>query len=223
MVYRRPWAASPKRDDLPILQNERPTRRISTALRAKRAIRTVARNWKLLVGVAVLLVIEVLVHVRSFNVQRPSTNLDPPFYTGCQEPVLNTSSRASAALVMLARNQDVDGAVGSVRSVQQQFNQHFGYPWVFLNDKQWSPEFKRRVGRAVEEGGGGATATFETISSDMWGFPDWIDREKAQQNMASMKSRGISYAGTESYHHMCRFNSGYVTFHIQRYHADWLT
>lgn len=208
MAHRRPWAASPQQS-LPILQQGHQRRSAPVWFRARRAGRTVARSWRVIAAAAVLLLIEVLVHARSYAVERPATNLDPPFHIGCQEPVLNTSSRASAALVMLARNSDVEGAVDSVRSVQDQFNQHFGYPWVFLNDKPWSAEFKHRVGKAVARGDGvPSSATFETIPSDMWGYPDWIDRNKAHENMVSMKGRGISYAGTESYHHMCRFNSG---------------
>lgn len=111
-------------------------------------------------------------------------------------------------MVMLARNSDVEGAVDSVRNVQKQFNQHFGYPWVFLNDKEWSAEFKNKVTKAATEDGGGAEVSFEVIPKDMWGYPPWVDPEEARANMASMERDGIAYAGIESYHHMCRFNSG---------------
>jgi mannosyltransferase len=67
--------------------------------------------------------------------------LDALFYTGCQTPVLNTTARENAVLVMLARNSEVSGAVSSVRSVQEQFNDNYAYPWVFLNDEEWSEEF----------------------------------------------------------------------------------
>ena len=176
--------------------------------RVRRLARTIARRWKLLATVTVILALEVIIHVRSFAITRPATNLDPPFHIGCQEPILNTTARANAAFVMLARNSDVDGAIDSIRSVQQQFNQHFGYPWVFLNDKEWSSDFKRRVGEAISEGGGASDVSFETISPGMWGYPGWIDQDEARKCMADMKRRKISYAGKESYHHMCRFNSG---------------
>jgi mannosyltransferase len=150
------------------------------------------------------MVFELTYHINSLTVTRPLTNLDRPFYTECQDPILNTTARANATLMMLARNSDVDGAVASVKSVQGQFNANFGYPWVFLNDQAWSDEFIQRV----KEAGKGADMKFETIPAGMWGYPDWIDQKKARRDMDKMKNQGIMYAGAESYHHMCRFQSG---------------
>jgi mannosyltransferase len=170
--------------------------------------RTARAHWKLILAVASLLLLEAYVHVHNYNVPRPSPPLDAPFYTGCQTSVLNATARESAVLMMLARNSEVKGAVSSVRSVQEQFNDNFGYPWVFLNDEEWSEDFKRKVSRAVGEG---ADVKFEVIPKEMWGYPEWIDQERARRSMQNMKGRGIQYGGQESYHHMCRFQSGYVT------------
>ena len=49
---------------------------------------------------------------------------------------------ANATLFMLARNSDVDGAVNSVREVEDKFNLKYGYPWVFLNEEPFSDDFK---------------------------------------------------------------------------------
>ncbi|KAI4645290.1 hypothetical protein J4E93_006090 [Alternaria ventricosa] len=144
---------------------------------------------------------------RNYDVPRPSPPLDAPFYTRCQDPVLNTTARENAVFMMLARNSEVKGAVSSVRSVQEQFNDNFGYPWVFLNDEAWTEDFKRKVGKAVGEG---ADVKFEVIPKEMWGYPEWIDQDRAKKSMQDMKNRGIQYGGLESYHHMCRFQSGYV-------------
>jgi alpha 1,2-mannosyltransferase len=51
--------------------------------------------------------------------------------------------RANATLLMLARNSDVDGAVRSVREVEDRFNRKYSYPWVFLNEQPFSDEFIR--------------------------------------------------------------------------------
>ena len=168
-------------------------------------IHILKRQWRLIVIVLVLMALEVQYHTHQFIVHRPLTNNDPPFHTGCRSPVLNTSARASAALVMLAKNSEVEGAVSSVKSVQEQFNAHFGYPWVFLNDENWTDYFIEMVRAAV---GNASEVSFETIGSDMWGFPGWIDKQKARKRMDSMERSGILYAGKESYHHMCRFQSG---------------
>ena len=53
--------------------------------------------------------------------------------------------RANATLFMLARNSDVDGAVRSVRELEDRFNKHHGYPWTFLNEEPFSEEFMRYV------------------------------------------------------------------------------
>lgn len=171
-------------------------------------LRTATPLQKCTALVAILLLLEAFVHVRQYEVPRPPRPLDGPFYTGCQDPIRNTTDRASAVLLMLARNSEVKGAVASVRSVQEQFNDHFGYPWVFLNDEGWSGKFKDRVSRAV---GDKADVKFEQIPPDMWGCPEWVDQAKAEQDMQIMdRNKEIKYGGSESYHHMCRFQSGYV-------------
>ena len=162
--------------------------------------------------IAALLLLEAVVHVRNYAVTRPAQPLDAPFYTGCQDPVLNTTARASAVLVMLARDTEVDGAIASVRSVQEQFNVNFGYPWVFLNDEEWSEEFKEKVGQEI---GQEVDVRFEQIPSGMWGYPEWIDQERAKEDMQAMaRNKNIKYGGSESYHHMCRFQSGYVALFL---------
>ncbi|KAH7076089.1 glycolipid 2-alpha-mannosyltransferase-domain-containing protein, partial [Paraphoma chrysanthemicola] len=182
----------------------------STRFRARTLYRSATSHWKLIAFIASLLLLEVCIHVRNHAVSRPAKPLDAPFYTGCQDPVLNTTARASAVLLMLARNTEIDGAIASVRSVQEQFNDNFGYPWVFLNDVEWSEEFKERVGEAV---GKGVNVKFEQIPQKMWGFPDWIDQERSKQSMQVMHNKKIQYGGSESYHHMCRFQSGFFFDH----------
>lgn len=186
------------------------------ALLRRRITRTVGPYLKWALLLLVLAVIEVQLHTRSFLITRPKTNLDPPFHVGCQEPVLNTTARANAVIVMLATNEDVESAIGSVLSVQNQFNQHFGYPWVFLNNEPWSEEFVRMVGQAVADGGGASSASFEVIPKDMWDYPDWIDQDRARANMQKMAAEGVLYADREGYHHMCRFNSGCVSCSLAR-------
>ena len=53
-----------------------------------------------------------------------------------------TLARANATLLMLARNSDADGAVRSVRELEDRFNHKFNYPWVFLNEEPFSDDFK---------------------------------------------------------------------------------
>lgn len=52
---------------------------------------------------------------------------------------------------------------------------------------------------------------FGKIDSDMWGFPDWVDHDEAAESIAKQGDAAIMYGGMASYHHMCRFYSGYRT------------
>jgi alpha 1,2-mannosyltransferase len=51
--------------------------------------------------------------------------------------------RANATLFMLTRNEDLEGAVRAVRELEDRFNRKYNYPWVFLNEKPFSGDFKR--------------------------------------------------------------------------------
>lgn len=49
---------------------------------------------------------------------------------------------ANAVMLMLARNSELEGAVSSVKQLEEKFNQRFHYPWVFLNDEPFTEDFK---------------------------------------------------------------------------------
>lgn len=51
--------------------------------------------------------------------------------------------KASAAFIMLCRNEEVDGAVKSIRELEDRFNHKYHYPWVFLNEVEFTEDFKK--------------------------------------------------------------------------------
>lgn len=57
--------------------------------------------------------------------------------------------KASAAFIMLCRNEEVDGAVKSIRELEDRFNHKYHYPWVFLNEVEFTEEFKECVHAAA--------------------------------------------------------------------------
>lgn len=57
--------------------------------------------------------------------------------------------KANAVFLMLCRNEDVDGAVKSIRELEDRFNRNYHYPWVFLNEVEFTDDFKKCVGTAV--------------------------------------------------------------------------
>lgn len=50
--------------------------------------------------------------------------------------------KANAAIVSLARNGDIDGVVFSMKQMEDRFNKRYGYPYVFLNEEEFTDEFK---------------------------------------------------------------------------------
>jgi len=50
---------------------------------------------------------------------------------------------ANAVMLMLARNSELEGAVSSVKQLEEKFNRRYNYPWVFLNEEPFTEEFKQ--------------------------------------------------------------------------------
>ncbi|KAK9432730.1 nucleotide-diphospho-sugar transferase [Lipomyces doorenjongii] len=131
----------------------------------------------------------------------PTDDID--FTTTSQQPQLER-----ATFVMLVRNSELHDARSSIRYVEDRFNKNFHYPWLFLNDKPFSPEFIHMT-RSLVSG----NATYGRIPKDAWSMPDWVDRQKARECMRAMATKNILYGGSESYRHMCRFFSGFLWRH----------
>ena len=53
--------------------------------------------------------------------------------------------RANAAFAILARNSDLPGILDSIKQVEDRFNKKFHYPYVFLNEEEFSEDFKKYV------------------------------------------------------------------------------
>jgi mannosyltransferase len=138
-----------------------------------------------------------------------STTIDEPFVYGCQDPrkAADAHPRVNGAFVMLARNSELEGVLYSIDSIERHFNRWFNYPYVFLNDEMFNSTFKAAVINATS-----SPVQFGKVDRTMFGFPDWVDQSWAKEGIASQGDRAIMYGGMESYHHMCRFYSGYVLF-----------
>lgn len=108
-------------------------------------------------------------------------------------------------IVVLARNQELEGLVTSMKSFERHFNRWYNYPYVFLNDGEFNETFKETVQNYTQ-----SKVEFGKIGEEHWGFPDWVDKAEAKEAIALQGDRAIMYGGMESYHHMCRFYSGYA-------------
>jgi mannosyltransferase len=132
--------------------------------------------------------------------------------------VQNKGPRANAAFVVLARNKELDGVIQSIKSVERHFNRWFNYPYVFLNDGDFEQEFKDTVTNYTS-----SPVEFGKINATMWGYPDWVDHEVAREGIRKQGDAAIMYGGMESYHHMCRFYSGFFYKHplLDKYKWYW--
>ncbi|KAI0004656.1 glycosyltransferase family 15 protein [Russula compacta] len=125
---------------------------------------------------------------------------------------------ANATLLMLARNSDVDGAVRSIREMEDRFNHKYHYPWVFLNEQPFSNDFKLRVSVLAS-----GPVHFGLIPEDHWYQPSWINETKAKEERDKMAEEGVIYGGSLPYRNMCRFNSGFFYRHplLQDFRYYW--
>lgn len=125
-----------------------------------------------------------------------------------EKAVANPGDKIKATFVSLARNSDLKALSDSIRQVEDRFNSKFHYDWVFLNDDEFSDEFKRVTSALVS-----GTTKYGLIPKEHWSYPDWIDKEKAALAREEMVAKKVIYGGSESYRHMCRYESGFFWRH----------
>ncbi|EGW34005.1 mannosyltransferase of the KRE2 family [Spathaspora passalidarum NRRL Y-27907] len=156
-------------------------------------------------------------HIESGKISQQdiSSRVDEPFQYGCTVP--NTDQpRANAALVMLARNSEIKDVITSMQSMERHFNQWYNYPWVFLNDEQFTTEFKQAVRKHTK-----SEVEFGVIEPEVWDFPKDVDRDEIKEYITKQGDRGILYGNMESYHKMCRFYSGQFYQHDLIKNREW--
>ncbi|KAI5953137.1 KRE2 [Candida jiufengensis] len=114
------------------------------------------------------------------------------------------SEKVKATFVTLARNSELYDLIKSIRTVEDRFNRNYNYDWVFLNDEEFTQEFKDLTSSIVS-----GKTKYGKIPQEHWSYPDFIDLKKAEDSRKNMKQQGIIYGDSESYRHMCRYESGF--------------
>lgn len=205
--------------------------RFSTMNIAFRLLRGSRRARYGVLFLATALILEILMHVHSYRVDMPLKPLDEPFARQCSVSGFSNSGgalelldnavapydvsepRENATIVVLARNSDLNDTVTAIESLEKQWNQWYHYPITFLNDKPWEPAFKDAIRKVTK-----SQLNFVQIPSEMWSWPEengveTPSREEAEAQWKAMKKQRVPYVGVESYHHMCRFYSGFFYDH----------
>jgi alpha 1,2-mannosyltransferase len=110
------------------------------------------------------------------------------------------TGKANAAFAILVRNREKDSLVSSIKQLESRFNSKYNYPYVLMNDEEFTEDFKTAINAATA-----ADVQYGTIDKSMWGYPDFIDQKKAEEGRKHLSSKGIIYGMSESYRHMCRY------------------
>ncbi|PWN87731.1 glycosyl transferase [Acaromyces ingoldii] len=132
-------------------------------------------------------------------------NIYPPTFV---PQAANQAPRAKAGFIVLVRNQELESMMESMKEVEFRFNRKYGYPWIFLNNEPFSDEFKKGVRQMTR-----SEIRFGLVPKEHWSYPDWIDQSKAAETRRKMREDKIIYGDSESYRHMCRFQSGFFFRH----------
>ncbi|ODQ82824.1 glycosyltransferase family 15 protein [Babjeviella inositovora NRRL Y-12698] len=115
-------------------------------------------------------------------------------------------TKISATFFSLVRNSELQGMLDSIKYLNERFdNAKYGYSWVFANEEPFLETFIAAVRSAFTSG----TPHFVQIPTEYWSYPDFIDQDKAAKERAKLDRERVMYAKSESYRHMCRFNSGF--------------
>ncbi|ORE04600.1 glycosyl transferase [Rhizopus microsporus var. microsporus] len=133
--------------------------------------------------------------------------------------VNNTSdNRVKACYVVLVRNSELDGIIPTMRQIEDTFNKKYNYPYVFLNNEPFTPEFMDKVRSSTN-----SDVLFGEIDQSMWGYPDHINQTYAAERRKEMEMQGVPYGSSESYRHMCRFQSGFFFRHplLDQFNYYW--
>ncbi|KAI8887303.1 glycosyltransferase family 15 protein [Backusella circina FSU 941] len=147
----------------------------------------------------------------SFTIFRKQSSTPTLEYSLNQDPI-------RACFVILVRNSELNGIVHSIQQLEDTFNSKFNYPYVFLNNDEFTQEFITTTSSL-----GNAKKHYGKLDDQMWGYPSFINQTYAAECRNEMARWNIPYADSESYRHMCRFQSGFFFRHplLDQYDYYW--
>ena len=116
------------------------------------------------------------------------------------------------------RNKELKELVQSMQDLERTWNHKFNYPWTFIDDEPFTDEFKKVTQLQTK-----ALCRYEVIPKEHWAIPSWINRDLMRESADYLKDQDVQYAHMESYHQMCRWNSGFFYKHpaLKDYKYYW--
>ncbi|KAL3420737.1 glycolipid 2-alpha-mannosyltransferase [Phlyctema vagabunda] len=126
--------------------------------------------------------------------------------------------RPRAVIISLVRNSELKGILQSMRQLEWQWNRKFQYDWMFFNDEPFSDEFRGATQNLTS-----ARCSYQLIPKEHWSLPAWIDESRFENGLEYLGTIGVGKGWMISYHHMCRWNSGFFYKHpaLQDYDYYW--
>ncbi|KAB8299159.1 hypothetical protein EYC80_001263 [Monilinia laxa] len=124
--------------------------------------------------------------------------------------------RPKAALISLVRNSELEGMMQSMTQLEARWNHKYQYPWIFFNDEAFTAEFMARTRNLTR-----AQCYYEVVPRAFWEMPAWIDEGRFMNSLDYLGAIGVGKGWMVSYHHMCRWNSGFF-YRMERLRGlDW--
>ncbi|KAK1076929.1 putative mannosyltransferase ktr4, partial [Friedmanniomyces endolithicus] len=87
-------------------------------------------------------------------------------------PGNQNSDRINATLLSLVRNKELEQLIQSMQDLERTWNHKFNYPWTFLNDEPFTPEFKKATKANTN-----AECRYLEIPKEHWEVPSWINED----------------------------------------------
>ena len=109
--------------------------------------------------------------------------------------------KVNACVLVLLRNKNLIQFAKTMKQFEYVYNQKHNYPYVLLNDEEFSSEFKASIVKYTN-----SKVEFGLIPRYQWSIPDWIDKSKLKIGLDNIRF-------TINYHHMCRYFSGFFFRH----------
>ncbi|KAI0031715.1 alpha-1,2-mannosyltransferase, partial [Vararia minispora EC-137] len=98
--------------------------------------------------------------------------------------------RENATLFMVCREEELGIVLSTMQQVEDQFNKNYHYPWVLLNNVEFSETFRHQTRTLTH-----AHVYYGIIPPDVWDQPAWIDASRAESSRKLGKAMHIPYGG----------------------------